>query len=75
MDDFAVWLQEQRTCPNFQRFMGNIIEKRDYKLKSSLAQGDTNFSKGEYRSLDWVVNLPEELFEQLTATDTSEPLA
>ena len=75
MDNFAEWLEAQKRNPNFQRFMGYITERRDYRIKTALAQGDTDFSKGECKALDYVINLPEELFEQLTAADTSEPPA
>jgi len=71
MDSFALWLQEQKDSMNFKRFMGYIIEQRDYKLKESLAKGDTDFAKGQYKALNWVTNLPEELLESFKrATDT-----
>ena len=75
MDNFTLWLEEQKKSPNFRQFMGYIVEKRDFRLKNALAQGNTEFLKGEFNALNWVVSLPDELLEQLTATDTSEPLA
>jgi len=72
MNDFAVWLQQQKENHNFKKFMALIIERRDFRLNSSLAQGNTDFTKGEYKSLDWVVNLPDEILEQFKVADTSE---
>lgn len=49
-----------------------IIEKRDVSLELAVKEGNTDFIKGRYSALNWVVNLPKTIVEQSTEKQSTE---
>lgn len=64
MDSLATWMLEMLKDANFRAFMKIIGEKKETCMKKALIEGNTDYIKGKFYSLDWVSNLPEVIIKQ-----------
>ncbi len=59
--DFKNWLDEQMKDRFLPYFLEQIQEQLDNLTPSALKPGDTDFEKGQVKSLEWVLERPESL--------------
>lgn len=64
MDSFTVWMTEMLKDSNFKYLIQIIEDKRDNAKRAALSKGESEYDKGRYAALNWVVNLPKEVIKQ-----------
>jgi len=59
--DFKIWLEEQMEEEYLPYLLQNVREQLDGLTLQALKAGDTDFEKGQVKSLQWILELPESL--------------